>query len=564
MDAQGRVFWENDKRRVQVVQTTTGPQPISADQITNSSFSDGDMTGLGPALPRGENPPAFGAQSLSGDDVPALTDGEETDTSDDSLEPAQRVGPLGARAPTRDEQADSSLADSSIEIIRAGPAVTHLPVSSSSVEIVDPLHTVIEEDEPMRSESGAISVRDEREEQLKAALLAGSPSLAKPPPPPPHSRSLVGSNVPSDGRFSVLGSSHAGSPPLEPADGLPSCGTWAPRSPLDPPVQRRTSTALASLPRLDADAESVSSLDEAAFDFVDQLAKAPADADADEVDEGEAGLGYEGLDDFANLDVPALKDKQLVKVIDKILGFPEGSSSATSEEDLDDIEMLSRSDEDVVLEGDPADGVYEAGMKRRRRGQVNKLLDALRALGVSPKIGDTRAGSFRKYIPDAYKKGPRQVRLAVFAGMIDSDGCYVQWETKHGFKERNFYLSQARYCHERLFYDLDFVGRSLGFRCSNQIKPAHEGTGPDGQSIWCTEALVCRWTGEIDQVPTLLPRKQVPPREEQGDKKIRRFKIERQNVVQSYFGFKVDGNQRFLRHDFLVLHNSGFEVSRYV
>nr|CAG8489846.1 2781_t:CDS:10 [Entrophospora candida] len=38
-------------------------------------------------------------------------------------------------------------------------------------------------------------------------------------------------------------------------------------------------------------------------------------------------------------------------------------------------------------------------------------------------------------------------------------------------------------------------------------------------------------------------------------------RVERMSYFTEYFGFKVDGNQRFLRDDFLVLHNSGFEES---
>ncbi|KAF9903999.1 Pre-mRNA-processing-splicing factor 8 [Linnemannia zychae] len=37
--------------------------------------------------------------------------------------------------------------------------------------------------------------------------------------------------------------------------------------------------------------------------------------------------------------------------------------------------------------------------------------------------------------------------------------------------------------------------------------------------------------------------------------------VERKSEPEAYFGFLVDGNQRFLRDDFLVVHNSGFEES---
>ncbi|KAG0100716.1 Pre-mRNA-processing-splicing factor 8 [Podila epicladia] len=37
--------------------------------------------------------------------------------------------------------------------------------------------------------------------------------------------------------------------------------------------------------------------------------------------------------------------------------------------------------------------------------------------------------------------------------------------------------------------------------------------------------------------------------------------VERKSTLEPYYGFLVDGNQRFLRDDFLVVHNSGFEES---
>lgn len=49
-------------------------------------------------------------------------------------------------------------------------------------------------------------------------------------------------------------------------------------------------------------------------------------------------------------------------------------------------------------------------------------------------------------------------------------------------------------------------------------------------------------------------------RESKMDVRVRGIeKIERRQAVEQFFGFKLDGNQRFLRQDLMVLHNSGFE-----
>ncbi|KAG0196686.1 Pre-mRNA-processing-splicing factor 8 [Mortierella sp. GBA30] len=63
--------------------------------------------------------------------------------------------------------------------------------------------------------------------------------------------------------------------------------------------------------------------------------------------------------------------------------------------------------------------------------------------------------------------------------------------------------------------------------------------------------------------PSMLPRTQ--EREQDvyiGDWHLSSISaIERKAEPEAYFGFLVDGNQRFLRDDFLVVHNSGFEES---
>lgn len=282
----------------------------------------------------------------------------------------------------------------------------------------------------------------------------------------------------------------------------------------------------------------------------------------EEEEEIEAITG-EGSRDFQGLAGVRLTDRQVAGLIDEVLGEiePEQVGSEKSEEEAED-DILSSSDEIFSIREDPNDGVYEKGMKQRRRGRINKLHDALRRLGLSPKIGEDRSkGSHRKHIPEMYKFAPRKVRLAVLAGLIDSDG-YYKYRTYDNITYRSFEFSQARYSHETLFWDTVFIARSLGYRVSVTVKKERTATGPTGRRIFGHEALNASITGNIEEVPTLLPRKQVSERVGYGgDNKVFKFSITEEEEESEYFGFKVDGNGRFLRHDMIILRDSTFEVS---
>ena len=68
-------------------------------------------------------------------------------------------------------------------------------------------------------------------------------------------------------------------------------------------------------------------------------------------------------------------------------------------------------------------------------------------------------------------------------------------------------------------------------------------------------------TGDIDRVPTLLPRKQARKPSDRDWSVHSVMQVKQRQQPEMYAGFLVDGNKRFLRSDFLVVHNSGFEES---
>ena len=194
---------------------------------------------------------------------------------------------------------------------------------------------------------------------------------------------------------------------------------------------------------------------------------------------------------------------------------------------------------------DEADGSGEP-----KRCSANRLFRALQDLGVATKPHLTGKKVEKKHVPPIYLENSLEVRLRVLAGFIDSDGTY-DW---HG---GCMSFSQVRDPHERLFWDMVNLARSCGFLVNthvrNVVTPVSKQLSPQ---------LVAVLWGEFDSIPCLLGRKQARPR--RTTRKIEHLMIKSiklQEKRSDWFGFKVDGDQMYLRSDYLVLHNSGFEES---
>ncbi|KIH90499.1 pre-mRNA-processing factor 8 [Sporothrix brasiliensis 5110] len=201
-------------------------------------------------------------------------------------------------------------------------------------------------------------------------------------------------------------------------------------------------------------------------------------------------------------------------------------------------------DEEELL----AQQIASAGAASGRK--VNSLLNALRPLGVLSRGVSPDA----KHIPECYLKNSREVRLAVLAGLIDSDGTYV---ANDAAGVGAFVYAQPKRRHSRLFWDAVTLTRSLGFKVTtSEVVPP-----PSERAMTSDTALRAVITGEIHEIPTLLARKIVMGRFAPATSRYMITGIELEEHETEWAGFRVDQDQLYLRHDHVVVHNSGFENS---
>lgn len=147
-----------------------------------------------------------------------------------------------------------------------------------------------------------------------------------------------------------------------------------------------------------------------------------------------------------------------------------------------------------------------------------------------------------KHIPHVYKCNSRQVQLQVLAGLIDSDGSCIAggWD----FIQKN----------EKLFDDVLFLARSLGFSCYKQKCVKTCTNSPGGPKVG-TYYRCCISGKGVDEVPCKIHRKLQEKRKQIKDVLNVGIKIEKLDVDE-YFGFEIDGNHRFVLGDFTVTHNT--------
>lgn len=154
-----------------------------------------------------------------------------------------------------------------------------------------------------------------------------------------------------------------------------------------------------------------------------------------------------------------------------------------------------------------------------------------------------------KYIPDLYLRNSRSVRLAVLAGLLDSDG----------YCERGGKGFQFSTKFKALGDGVVFLARSLGFGATMT-----EGTCADpGSGERRTHYSIHIEGNDLHEIPTLIVRKRAEARP-----LVRSDGESSRNVLHShykieyigegdYYGFKLDGDHLYLLGDFTVTHNCG-------
>lgn len=163
----------------------------------------------------------------------------------------------------------------------------------------------------------------------------------------------------------------------------------------------------------------------------------------------------------------------------------------------------------------------------------NPVVDIVRSYGM-----DTHGRD--KHIHFDYKAGSRETRLQLLAGYVDTDGSY---DARGGVFD---IVSKSR----QLIEDVAFVARSLGLAAY-----------PTPCEKTCTNNNVTGLyhrisiSGDIDMIPTRVPRKQAAPRRQRKDVTNVGFDIEPIGDG-DYFGIIVNGDHQYLLDDFTVTHNT--------
>jgi DNA repair protein RadD len=175
--------------------------------------------------------------------------------------------------------------------------------------------------------------------------------------------------------------------------------------------------------------------------------------------------------------------------------------------------------------GSKASSIYATTkIKGGSRSTIAKLLKDLGFEGCL---------SNRKFIPYAYRVAKKEDRLALLAGLIDTDG----------------HLSSGgyEYCtvSKALKEDVEFIARSLGFAVETRFN----------QNVYQGYFRLFI-SGEISNIPVLLQRKKGAVRRQKKNVLITGFRVE-PLAESDYYGFTLDKDNLYLLGDFTVTHNTG-------
>jgi hypothetical protein len=156
----------------------------------------------------------------------------------------------------------------------------------------------------------------------------------------------------------------------------------------------------------------------------------------------------------------------------------------------------------------------------------NRLLHEMRKL-VGPDVT----------VPTAIVRGSRATRLQFLAGFVDSDG---------DLSCNCFFISQKREDWARVVW---WIARSLGFCATIKPRRARDQNGTEGTYH------VVSISGDVDQIPTRIPRRRAKPRQQKKVATRTGFTVTSIGHG-DYYGFTLDGDGRFLLGDFTATHNT--------
>ena len=150
-----------------------------------------------------------------------------------------------------------------------------------------------------------------------------------------------------------------------------------------------------------------------------------------------------------------------------------------------------------------------------------------------------------KHIPQEFLINSTKNRLALLAGLIDTDGNYDPKFNCYEITQKNEHLAQQ----------IKFLCDTLGFRTSLKKKKTSIKSLNFESTAWRVRVF-----GNLDTVPVRIERKKARPLLAKADFRVTGINVEF-DKVDDYYGFEIDGNRLFLLEDMTVTHNTAFVVT---
>jgi len=147
-----------------------------------------------------------------------------------------------------------------------------------------------------------------------------------------------------------------------------------------------------------------------------------------------------------------------------------------------------------------------------------------------------------KYLPLIYKTNDKNIRIKVLAGIIDS-----HLTKKSIFSPRSNWEYYIDLVNDKLADDILFLARSLGFIAKRELSGYINKITISGANLKEIPLLGSSypWNASVDSTKSQIKQ----------DNLITDIQIEPLNI-DDYYGFEIDGNNRYLLGDFTVTHNT--------
>lgn len=150
-----------------------------------------------------------------------------------------------------------------------------------------------------------------------------------------------------------------------------------------------------------------------------------------------------------------------------------------------------------------------------------------------------------KYIPNKYLINSVKNRLMLLAGILDSDGHYVE-------KGKYYDLTLKDY---NLVKNIEFLCGSLGFKTNFRSRESKMNR-KDGSVYSCTTYRLSIIPTNNLEIPVKIERKKHSKQSDFKNRRLTGITVEK-DVVDNYYGFQLDGDNLFILEDFTITHNCG-------